>query len=255
MARLMAYVMLFMATLSAVHAQSGSVLIWPVDPVIKQDERAVGLWLENKGQAPVQLQVRVFAWNQSEGESRHTAQTDVTGTPPMLQIEPGKRQFVRLTRTTDAVPARETAYRVIVDEIPPMPSKDAADPKREGAGIRFQMRYSIPLFVYGKGMVAPVTHGGARIEKAAEPALSWRAISYEGARYIEVRNAGGLHARLVDAGFRHDGVTRPLNTGLLGYVLPGAAARFAIPDGVDAQGDLIATVNVAPPMEIQRAAP
>lgn len=254
-ARIGWFTLLLMASLSTAHAQAGSVLIWPVDPVIRQDQRAVGLWLENKGQTPVQLQVRVFAWNQPDGESRHTPQTDVTGTPPMLRIEAGKRQFVRLTRTTEAVPGQETAYRVIVDEIPPPPSQDAAASGVQGAGIRFQMRYSIPLFVYGKGMEALTDDRGARNAKAAQPALSWRTVTQDGTRYLEVRNTGATHARLVDASFRQGAVTRPLEAGLLGYVLPGAAARFAIPAGVEPQGTLIASVNTAVPMEIPHAAP
>jgi P pilus assembly chaperone PapD len=41
---------------------------------------------------------------------------------------------------------RRTAYRIIVDEIP------QPDAKAEPAiGLKLQMRYSIPLFVYGQG--------------------------------------------------------------------------------------------------------
>lgn len=237
------------------HGQAGSVLIWPVDPVIKQDERAVGLWLENKGQQPVQLQMRVFAWNQPDGENRHTPQTAVVGTPPMLRIDPGKRQFVRLTRMAEAAAGRETAYRVIIDEIPPLPGAKPENAARQGAGIRFQMRYSIPLFVYGKGMEEPKGDPGQRNTKMAQPMLSWRTITFDGVRYVEVRNTGGVHARLVDANFLQRGATRPFAPGLLGYVLAGVAARFPLPEGVDPQGVLVATVNTGPPMEIPRVAP
>ena len=41
----------------------------------------------------------------------------------------------------------EQAYRIIVDEILQPDSNDAAQ-----MGLKIQMRYSIPLFLYGQGI-------------------------------------------------------------------------------------------------------
>ena len=48
-------------------AQS-SVMIWPLDPVIEEDQRASELWLENRGAQAVSLQVRVLGWSQNGRE-------------------------------------------------------------------------------------------------------------------------------------------------------------------------------------------
>ena len=42
---------------SALAQQHGSLLIWPVNPVIEADKKAAALWLENPGKWPITLQV------------------------------------------------------------------------------------------------------------------------------------------------------------------------------------------------------
>ncbi len=214
-------------------AQSGAVLIWPVDPVIETTQRATALWLENPGKAPIQLQVRVFGWQQSDAGDVYAPQSEVVGTPPMVRIEPGQRQLVRLTRT-EVVPAgTERAYRVIVDEIP---LADAQQHQASAARIQFRMRYAIPLFSYGEGRSRP----NAGASKASPQSLGWRIMNEGGKRFLEVHNAGQTHVRLVNAGFEAD--KAPFAPGLLGYVLAGATMRWPLPDGTGA-GALRLNVN------------
>lgn len=213
-------------------AQSGPILIWPVNPTIQPDARSAALWLENPGKAPIQLQVRVFAWQQSGDGDAYAAQTDVVGTPPMVTIEPGRKQLVRLTRTQPAPARTEQAFRIIVDEIPLPGAKPAED---SAARIQFRMRYAIPLFSYGAGFVQPDV-------KAAAPAqsLAWRIVNEGGARFLEIRNTGTTHARLVDAAFDAD--PKPFAQGLLGYVLAGSTMRWPLPQGAGT-GALRVSVN------------
>jgi fimbrial chaperone protein len=213
-------------------AQSGPILIWPVNPTIQPDARSTALWLENPGKAPIQLQVRVFAWQQSGEGDAYAAQTDVIGTPPMVTIAPGSKQLVRLTRTQPAPARSEQAFRVIVDEIPLPGATSSAD---SAARIQFRMRYAIPLFSYGAGYAEP--------DRKASPSaqsLAWRIVGEGHARFLEIRNTGATHARLVDAAFDAD--AKPFAPGLLGYVLAGSTMRWALPDGAGA-GALRISVN------------
>ncbi len=69
------------AAIPPASAQSpGSLLIWPVSPVIEGDQPAAALWLENPGKTPITLQVRVYAWAQQNGENVYAAQQDILGT-------------------------------------------------------------------------------------------------------------------------------------------------------------------------------
>ena len=129
-----------------------SVLIWPIDPVLEADQQASALWLENRGTETANLQIRVFGWSQSGFAEQYQNQRDVIGSPPVARIEPGQKQLVRLTRTREVPPGQELAYRIIIDEIPsPLQVPTPPEGKNTAAAIRFQMRYSVPLFVVGPG--------------------------------------------------------------------------------------------------------
>ncbi|WP_232494686.1 molecular chaperone [Novosphingobium kaempferiae] len=219
----------------------GSLLIWPVNPVIEADEPAAALWLENPGRTPVTLQVRVYAWAQRDGENVYAAQNEVLGTPPILSIAPGERQLVRLTRTVPPPGVAEKPYRIVVDQIPTADAQQAA-----GASIAFRMRYSLPLFSYAKG-------AGKKDNKGAPPPpphLAWRAGSDAKGRFLEIRNDGAGHARLTDVAFT--GEKAKIGQGLFGYVLPGATMRWPLPGDVSARGELVAKLNGEPDARIER---
>ncbi|KVV04738.1 MULTISPECIES: fimbrial biogenesis chaperone [Pseudomonas] len=215
--------------MSAAHAAS-SVLIWPIDPVLESDQSASALWLENRGDETANLQVRVFAWSQGAFDDQYQNQRDVVGSPPVARIEPGQKQLIRLTRTKAVADGQEQAYRIIIDEIPaPLPATAAGAGKTDAA-IRFQMRYSVPLFSYGAGLWgkqdATLKRDPAGI---GQPQLSARKITVAGKPFIEVRNRGAVHARLTEASLTQGAQSQPLVEGLMGYVLPGATMRWPAP--------------------------
>lgn len=61
---------------------AASVMIWPIDPVIKSDQRAAALWLENRDTRPVTLQVRVFGWAEISTPRTRTASSVARRWPP-----------------------------------------------------------------------------------------------------------------------------------------------------------------------------
>jgi fimbrial chaperone protein len=221
--------------------QPGSILIWPVNPVIEGDARAAALWLENPGKTPITLQVRVYAWAQQDGRNAYAPQDEILGTPPIVSIQPGERQLIRLTRTTSPPVEAEKPYRVVVDEIP---TGDAH--ATQGAAVSFRMRYSLPLFSYAK------VEG--RKDKAPLPAplLSWRAGSDADGRFLEIRNSGAGHARLTEVAFASGTKRSTVAEGLFGYVLPGSSMRWPLPPEADAAGDLVAAVNGKAGARIER---
>lgn len=109
-----------------------SVLIWPIDPVLEADQKAGALWLENRGTAPANLQVRVFAWRQGDYQEQYQAQREIIGSPPVANVAPGQKQLIRLTRTGPSPVGQEQAYRIIIDEIPPAIPVDKAEPGTTG---------------------------------------------------------------------------------------------------------------------------
>ncbi|QXI13932.1 fimbrial biogenesis chaperone [Pseudomonas zeae] len=239
---------LVMLGASQAHAAS-SVLIWPIDPVLEADQQASALWLENRGSETANLQIRVFGWSQSGFAEQYQNQRDVIGSPPVAKIEPGQKQLVRLTRTKEVPPGQELAYRIIIDEIPSA-QPATADGGKTAAAIRFQMRYSVPLFAYGAGLWSKEDSSRARDPKGVGlPQLSWRTVAVDGKPYVEVRNQGAVHARLTDVAIKQAGQSRPLAEGLLGYVLPGAVMRWPAPGPLASDSALQVRVNGAPQVQ------
>ena len=236
-------------TLGAGYAHAASsVLIWPIDPVLEADQQASALWLENRGTETANLQIRVFGWSQSGFEEQYQNQRDVIGSPPVAKIEPGQKQLVRLTRTKEVPPGQELAYRIIIDEIPSA-QPPSADGGKTAAAIRFQMRYSVPLFAYGAGLWSKEDSTRPRDPKGIGlPQLSWRTVAVDGKPYVEVRNQGAVHARLTDVAIKQGGQSQPLAEGLLGYVLPGAVMRWPAPAPA-ADAALQVRVNGAPQVQ------
>ncbi|MEE4450990.1 molecular chaperone [Novosphingobium resinovorum] len=238
----------------------GSLLIWPINPVIEGDAQAAALWLENPGRAPITLQVRVYAWAQQDGRNVYAAQNDILGTPPILSVEPGQRQLVRLTRLVPPPGVPEKPYRIVVDQIPTAPDVAAGAPQQaSGAAIAFRMRYSLPLFSYA----ADTGHAAKGRDKAATPPppshLGWRTGSDDKGRFLEIRNDGPGHARLTDVAFSGKPGSRAggkgsakVADGLFGYVLPGATMRWPLPAGTEPTGDLVASLNGDPGARIER---
>ncbi|MFK0311121.1 molecular chaperone [Pseudomonas sp. NPDC090233] len=220
-----------------------SVLIWPIDPVLEADQKAGALWLENRGTAPASLQVRVFAWRQGDYQEQFQAQREIIGSPPVATIAPGQKQLIRLTRTGSSPAGQEQAYRIIIDEIPsPLPTDNAS--QGTTAAIRLQMRYSVPLFVYGEGLWGkPDPEGKRNASGVGKPQLSWRPVMVQGKPYVELRNSGPVHARLTDVVVQQGSQAKPLAEGLLGYVLPGASMRWPAPVAPSSSGVLKGRVN------------
>lgn len=207
---------LLSASFAALPACASTVVIWPVDPTLKPGEQATALWLENKGDKPVTLQVRSFDWAQPQGDDTLTPQNDVVVSPPIATVPAGKRQLVRIIRRNPAAAgAPEKAYRLLIDEVPTQPAP--GDPAAASARLAVQMRYSIPLFTYTADPAAQ------------KVALVSRTVATNEGRVIEIRNAGTLHARLTDLRIVTGTQERMIKAGLNGYVLPGATIRIALP--------------------------
>lgn len=162
--------LLGITALTAVKAQAAAtILLWPIDPWLSADARATELWIQNQGNSATTMQIRIVRWKQEGGYERYTAQQDVVASPPIVTIAKGSKQLIRLIKQGTIPSGVEQAYRIIVDEIPQPDAK--AEPSM---GLKLQMRYSIPLFVYGQGI--PTLNEGEHHALANTQQLNWRVI-------------------------------------------------------------------------------
>ncbi|HEY2452161.1 MAG TPA: molecular chaperone [Scandinavium sp.] len=215
---------------------AATVLIWPIDPFLTADKKATELWIENQGSSATTMQVRIVRWQQEGGFERYQSQQDVVASPPILRVDRGGKQLIRLIKQANVPQGKELAYRIIIDEIP-----QPTDSTQPQMGLKLQMRYSIPLFVYGQGM--PVATEGVNHVQVDSRNLSWNATTIDGKPAIEVRNRDLVHVRLSQVSVRQGGSDREVAPGLLGYVLPGESRSWPLPTGVTHPTGISATIN------------
>ena len=215
---------------------AATILLWPIDPWLSAETKATELWIQNQGNSATTMQVRIVRWRQDGGYERYSAQQDVVASPPIVTIGKGSKQLIRLIKQGTVPMGVEQAYRIIVDEIPQPDAK--ADP---AIGLKLQMRYSIPLFVYGQGI--PTIKEGAHHALVDTKNLSWRVAQEGGQPVLEVRNQGDVHVRLSQVALEHGGQKRTIAEGLLGYVLPHSARSWPLPAGVRQPNQMSAQIN------------
>lgn len=208
-------------TATALSAHAASLGIWPINPRIDVNESATAIWIKNNERRPVTLQIRVMDWQQNNGEDEMLEQQTVIASPPMVKVNPGEQQMVRIVNRHGSVSENitEHSHRIFVDEIP-----DARQENNEDAHLRLQMRYSLPLFsgVRDKGKNIP------NLLKNNTSQLLYR-ITGTGEKYLEIENKTNVHARLSQVkAIQPSGSAIALSDGLLGYVLPGQTMRWPL---------------------------
>jgi fimbrial chaperone protein len=232
------------AVLHAGAAHAAALQVTPIRLDLAPDRPAAVLTLHNVGAAPLNAQVRVFAWSQTADEDHLARTDDIVASPPIVQVAPGADQTVRILRVAKGNVSGEETYRLLIDEIPNGQSADAT-------GVRMQLRYSVPVFVGAPLDGKPPTIQFA-LERAsndaAAPASSTPASSAS-VLMLRAVNRDATHAQLSKVRLTwRDGQSTQLSPGLLGYALPHATRRWPVTHApADArEATLSAVVNGQP---------
>ncbi len=217
-------------------AHATSLQISPVRIDLPAGPGAAAITLRNASGAPIHAQVRVFRWTQADGADVLTPTDDAVASPPILRIAGNGEQMGRVVRpldpvlrndaSTSAVPPTETAYRLLIDELP------QREAQVDQSGVRVQLRYSVPVFA-GTPADAPLRLKLTMWRDQDE----WK---------LAVRNDGARHARISGVAVINGPQRVTVTEGLLGYALPGATriwkihmpAGFAPTGSVRIEGDI-----------------
>lgn len=201
-------------------------LIWPIYPVIENNQKAVPVWLENVGDSPAMVQVRVFKWTQDQYKEQFSNQQEIIASPPIVKIPAGSKQMIRLTRAVTTPDLKENAYRVVVDELPV-----AMNNENENSSVNFKMRYSIPLFTYGKGIGSGSGQESKKLNNKnplAKPILKWSLNQVQGQQVLEIKNTGAMSARISEFKVGDKVFKAQAENNAYGYVLPNSVIHFSL---------------------------
>lgn len=216
-----------LSMLGAVPATAANLQISPVTISMRAEQNSAGITLQNMGDKPLYGQVRVFSWDQANGEEVLAATQELIASPPIVEVPSNGRQIIRLVRQASGPLAQERTFRVLIDEV-----EREVDPERSGVDIR--LRYSVPVFVL------PASGLGKEV-------LEWQVFRKEGAWMLRIRNTGNFHAQIGAMSFKNEaGTSYMISKGLFGYVLAGRMREWRLPVANDAalEGVLAISVNV-----------
>lgn len=206
-------------------AEAASLRVSPTNLDLVAPGAAGILTLTNEAKRPINVQIRVFRWTQSNGVEQLEPTNDVVVSPPSTSLAAEKDYAVRVLRVSKKPVAREESYRVVVDELP--------DPSRRRAGtVVLVVRYSIPVFF--------------KQQDASPPKVAWGLARSKGSLTLTAHNTGDVRLRLADVQLTQGGKVLSARKGLIGYVLGGASMQWPIgpakaissgPVGLKAQSD------------------
>lgn len=219
---------------------AASLQISPIRIDMPSAPGAGALNLRNQGDMPIHAQVRVFRWTQSGRDDVLEPTDTVVASPPIVRIAPGDEQLVRVVHP-HAAAAGETAYRLLIDELPQGDNGPAS-------GVRVQLRYSVPVFVGTPDTTAVPPLRFALLKDGDE----WRLVA---------RNDGNRHAQISNVTVIGGGGAKyAVTAGLLGYALAKSGRQWSLPTdrgmAPSAGWRLEATVNgarISAPLDVAAA--
>lgn len=192
---------------SAPAARAGSLGVSPTRVDLAADRRAGMVTLQNNAAEPVLVQIQTFAWPAGVGSAELQPTRELVAVPAVAEIAPGGRQLVRVALRGLPRADAETAYRLLVTEVPPgLPGTRA--------GVRFALRLSLPVFVTPPG---------------ALPAPAWSLEGQGRGLRLALTNRGGAHVQVRRLRVFAAGAAEPVQViEEAAYVLPGQRQTWAL---------------------------
>lgn len=225
---------LVICLLSILQIATASMLIWPTNLHLNGQEKSIALWVENQGKTMQVLQARVYIWEHKQGEDNLVAQSNFMISPPMAKVAPGKKQLFRIVNRAGVPANKMHSYRVIIDEVPQKVNMNASDNTEITQGVQFQFRYSIPLFVYGKGLSNDMRQKLEPTDVANK--LTWVVSNQLGKNSVKITNNSDYYVNISQLTFSKD---RKSDIG--GYLLPGQSREWVLPGEVT--GSLFGSID------------
>ncbi|MBN7135427.1 hypothetical protein A7A76_11630 [Lysobacter enzymogenes] len=188
--------------------------------VYPAQQREVAVKLNNVGARPALVQVWVDDGDPKQ--SPDTSKAPFLVSPPVVRIEPGKGQALRLVYGPSAAGAqapdgRESVYWLNVLEIPP--NVDPAEAEQNHLQVAFRTR--IKLFLRPPGLPGD--------PEAAARGLRWRVVrSDAGGWALECANPGAFHVSFGRVALSAGG--REYRFDNAGMLAPGASLRLDLAD-------------------------
>lgn len=135
-------VLTFAATSSVAFAQNAtaSMNVTPLRLEVPTSDQSTQMMIRNHAQTPLDVQLRIFAWTQEEGEDQYAPTDDAFVSPSIVTIAPSEAQSFHVVANGSRDISSEKRYRVVIDELP-------REFEAQPGVAQTTLRLTIPLFV------------------------------------------------------------------------------------------------------------
>lgn len=189
-----------------VNLLAGSLNFAPVRLDLSTNNPIASITVTNNNDTPTTLQLEVNEWQQDKGQDIYKPSKDVLALPPLAKLAPHGKQIFRIALRRAPANNQELAYRVFIQQT-------NSPQKVNGSGIRFLVRFGIPIFV----------------KPALNPQLQFKtqlkSLGNDDYR-VYVNNVGNLHLKLdkIRIENKDKKVIATIDSG--SYLLPGQTASW-----------------------------
>jgi fimbrial chaperone protein len=192
----------------AFQAQASPIEISPVKVDLSAKVRVSALTVHNLGEDETVMQVSLMHWPSAEDLVAIEPGIGLLVTPTTFRLAGGAQQIVRVGLSGAAPLQTELAYRLIIEEVPPVLEQDTT-------GMRLVVRHDLPVFV------APAARALRLVNMQID-------CSPTGAE-LRLLNSGNSHLKVLRLALKESstGATQG-DWKAFDYVLPGTEKRWLL---------------------------
>jgi fimbrial chaperone protein len=121
-------------------ALAGTFNVSPVKINLSKNSSTAILQVSNAGNSDTTIQLQSMRWIQDGEGDKLQPTREIIATPQIFSIKAGATQLIRVGMVNRPDPVNETAYRLILDEIP-------SPPEPGFKGLQVALKISLPIFV------------------------------------------------------------------------------------------------------------
>jgi len=193
--------------LAGANCQAGSIQLTPVRVNLSTAAKVAVVTVRNTGTEESVMQVTLNKWTLDGQQYAYRQSQELVITPATFRVAPGKQQIVRIGLRDEAPASSETAYRLLIEEVPPAPTRGVTQ-------TRLVIRHDLPVFI------APLA--------AAHPALDIALdCTGEGAR-LRLTSTGNVHAQVRNITVEDAQKQTLGRLEVVDYLLPDAQKSYAL---------------------------
>jgi len=190
-------------------ANAASLSIFPLRVELAPEQGSALITLSNKGDKAVVVQLETVSWAQENGKDVYAPTRDFLASPPVFTLAPQGVQLIRVgLRKAVADPARETTYRLFLQEVP-----GALEAGRNA--VQMALKLSLPVFVQPKEVVRKLDWSAQRLA--------------DGRVRLRLSNQGNTHVQITGLGLYLAGQGKPVvAVNDMAYVLTGQSREWLL---------------------------